>query len=380
MAHESSEDAPKTPTLVLGTNMKILDIVHLLRLTGASLNADGAVSFNEKLHKAKLFFGETSQMAAIVKDEFSLYAKGEIPTGFTGGGWGQDLTALPGAMAVGFNAVVANTLLGEIPFVRVPARTPMILTEDEVEAYWFEIGDPIPASSPSFDRQLGLSLFSMGTIITETKESNSSADPGAAMITQRALLSAFKRRINGSLLDPANAGTVGLLPPSITYGVTPVELGVYDFKEGLETLVSNFQGDLTQAYLIGKPELFVQLNGLDNPNIGARGGELAGLPAIASTSVPDDASGDYQLILVDPSGIGWAGDPTMLVDASKNAALELRDDPLGAIAPDPTPQPLISTWQMGLIALKATMFLNWKVIRPGAVSILNRIPKTQVVS
>lgn len=360
--------------------MKTSDFIRFLGVTASSLNSDGDVSHTEKLHKAATLHGANSNIVAIVKDEFSYLAKGAIPSGDSGSGWGSNLSPLPAASATHYDAIIESSLLGQLPIPRLPARLPLILSEEEADAHWVAAGDPIPATNLSFDKQPGLPLYQQGTIVTATKETFTSGDPGALAAVQRALDGAFRRKLNAGMLDPTSAGTPGLQPPSLTYGVDPISPTSGDFKETLEGMVAAFQGDLTQSYVIGKPELFIQLSGLEFPALGARGGEICGLPAIACSSLPDDSNGDYQLVLVDPSGIGWAGDPMIIIEASRSAALELRDDPVSNIANDPTPSAKISLWQLGLVAIRALMFVNWVVVRPGSVSLMNGIQKSAVAS
>ena len=117
----------------------------------------------------------------------------------------------------------------------------------------------------------------------------------------QALLRVTVEALDPAFIDPANAGVPDVSPASITYGLVPVPWDVPDVPGSLAEQVANFAGDLTAAYLVTTPELGVLLSGATYPQLGARGGTMAGLPVLTSRSVPTGV-----VCLVDPSGIAFA--------------------------------------------------------------------------
>ena len=172
-----------------------------------------------------------------------------------------------------------------------------------------------------------------------------------------------------ALTDPANSGVSDTKPASLLNGLTPVS-ATGDTEYDLKAVIDDFPGDLESAVWIGRPETFVSLNSASRPFVGARGGELLGLPCIASRHVPQPESGEV-LALIDPTGI-VAGDDGIEISLSDEAALEMLDSGLeqnaltGAGA---TTAGVVSLWQCDAIAIKIERRVNWNAVRPSVAYI-----------
>jgi hypothetical protein len=96
---------------------------------------------------------------------------------------------------------------------------------------------------------------------------------------------------------------------------------------------------------------------------------ISNIPFLTTRAAPFDTSGSA-LVLADGSGIAYA-DEAGAVAKSDQALIELDDAPAGASdTPVAASATLISTFQLELIAIKFVVFVNWHVMREGAVSVV----------
>jgi len=109
--------------------------------------------------------------------------------------------------------------------------------------------------------------------------------------------------------------------------------------------------------------------------MGARGGELLGLPAVTTAAIARSGSpspGPSYLVLVDGSRV-WLTDSGITFRASKLTSLEMSDVPTGSSA-TPTAVNSVSMFQSENIALLSTSFVNWKTVtNASAAAVLTRI-------
>jgi hypothetical protein len=315
---------------------------------------------------AQTRWGQDCLPSRIAKSAVSAVDAGDV---------GADVTAA----AVEFmSAVRERSAIGQIANLRRrPARTRYLVNTGPMRGSWVAEGSAIPILPMSFEQNT-LDLLKVASIVVLTDESLNEADAEAGI--RRDLIDGMAAAIDTAFLDPDNAGTAGETPASITNGLTPISIGTGDqddVRRALSIMIDEFEGDLTQAVFIGRPELFAMLNGYGYEDVGIRGGTLVGAPAIASRGLPN-ADGLYRLVLLDPGGIAYADDPTATqITASQNAAVEMRDDPTGS-STTPTPANLVSLFQTDCTAIKALAYANWSVEQAGAVAMMMAFPVAAV--
>lgn len=102
--------------------------------------------------------------------------------------------------------------------------------------------------------------------------------------------------------------------------------GSTDIEADVDTLLEAFDGDLRTAVLALNPRDAVAASFTQaGRDIGARGGELAGLAARTSRAVPLGT-----IALVDPTGVALGWDDVGHVEQSSHATLELDSAPTGS--------------------------------------------------
>lgn len=260
--------------------------------------------------------------------------------------------------------------------LHVPFVSRFLLQETGATGAWTAEGEPLPVSSGGLSLH-ALDVLKLGAIFVSTVEQMRDFRPGADLAIARGLSAAVNAGISAAFCDPANKGTPGEKPASITAdatviastGSTPANLTA-DFA----AMVESFDGDLGSAVWLMSPSLAFAF-GLMGAGVGAAdlavGGvtRLAGLPAVVNKGVPD-----HSLILADPSSVAVSG-PVVQIDSSTEAALETKDES--------DVSGWLNLWQENLVASRSIAYVNW-FARPGAAVVLSgvfpaAVPPTKAV-
>jgi len=255
--------------------------------------------------------------------------------------------------------------LFNVPFnIKIPAQT------SGGNAYWVGEGKPKPLTKFDFS-QIELRWAKIATIAVLTEELVRFSNPSADALVRNALADAVRARMDIDFIDPAKAASANVSPASITNGVTPIA-STGDVSADLDALYTAFiTANLSTANAVFvMSEILAQqisrvktpLGAAEYPNIGPRGGSLEGVPVITSQYVPAGL-----IILVATDQVYLADDGQVVIDASREASLEMLDNPTNASAP-PTATSLVSLWQTNSIGIKAERFINWQKRRVEAVA------------
>lgn len=105
------------------------------------------------------------------------------------------------------------------------------------------------------------------------------------------------------------------------------------------------------------------------PTIGPTGGSLLNIPVVTSTAVGRSGSPNERFIaLVDAAEVLYAQDDAVELGLARHAAVTMND------APTPGATSLVSLWQSGCVGLRAEQHVAWRVVRSGAVVVLDNVP------
>jgi len=107
------------------------------------------------------------------------------------------------------------------------------------------------------------------------------------------------------------------------------------------------------------------------PDITMMGGTFEGLPVIASEYVPT-VTGGAIVILANASDIWVADDGQVVLDASREASLQMDDAPTNNSVV-PTATTMVSMFQTNSVAMRAERWINWQKRRPAAVQVLDDV-------
>lgn len=247
---------------------------------------------------------------------------------------------------------------------RVPFNVRLLSMATGARGYWVGQSRAIPVSKPVLAGS-SLSPLKVGAIIVMTKESMTAANPQAEARFEEDLRNAVVGALDEAFLDPANAGISGEMAPAVTHGAQ-ANASSGDPAIDVAWLISNFSGDLSQAYFVTDPvtaaeiALYRVANGtFAFPDAGPRGGSILGMPLLTTRHSTRDTSGG-SLALIDPSGIASNLEGVEVMQSTQ-ATIEMSDAPTGR---SDTPVALsavpVSLFQNELVALRATIRANWE--------------------
>src|SRR4026208_1464278 len=104
------------------------------------------------------------------------------------------------------------------------------------------------------------------------------------------------------------------------------------------------------------------------PDVNVLGGTFEGFPVITSQYATTAGSPDGNLvILVNAKEIFLADDGGVTVDSSREASLEMSDDPANDTGT------IVRMYQTNQVALRAERFINWARARTSAVAWLQNV-------
>lgn len=252
-------------------------------------------------------------------------------------------------------------------------------------ADWVGEGQPKPLTKFGYvDAYHGFTKIAGISVLTD--EINRFSNPSAELRVRNSLADVVIARMDTDFVDPAVTATAAR-PASITQGVVAIPSTGTDSDAVLEDVSALFEDaddtDLPQdsAVLLMRPatarrlSLMRTITGVrDFPDVTVRGGSLAGYPVIVSNYVPAGA-----VILVFASEIYLSDDGTVTIDASREASIQMLDNPTNATTdhddttPAPTPTTLVSMFQSNSVALRAERYIHWSKRRANAVQLLSGV-------
>jgi hypothetical protein len=324
-------------------------------------------------------YGEASLAHQVTKagGREMLVEKDAVPAGATASGnWARLLGDYESAAAEFFSYVNELSLPGRIPgHRRVPLLTRLVGAASGFSAAWVGEGMAKPVGRATYAEET-LPPFKVSSLTVLTMELLESMDPMAELTVRNMMAGSVVSVINASFADPANAGTSDIEPAGIAYGA-PVDAVTGtsdddDIRQAISFSIGQFDGDLTRAVILGRPEFFAHIglnSAFQTEPLGARGGSLGGIPAIATNAVPLDAGGKQQLILLDPDAIAY-GEEGFDVRTSRKASIEMLDNPTNSSI-TPTATNMVSLWSTNSMGILCEARLNWQLARAGGVRVIN---------
>jgi HK97 family phage major capsid protein/HK97 family phage prohead protease len=275
--------------------------------------------------------------------------------------------------------------LRAIPFnVRVKRQT------SGGEAYWVGEGQPKPLTSFDFDT-VTLRWAKIANIAVLTDEQVRFSSPNAETTVRSALAEAIAAREDITFIDPAVTAIADTRPASITNGATSHASSGTDeaaARADVGTLMTALAGanlPYSQAVWIMNStaaiQLFLMQNALGQPSFPgmlANGGTFMGRPVIVSDHItPTGSPATSIIVLMIPQEIYLSDDGQVMVDASREASLQMDDAPTMASTSGspaaPTATSVVSMFQTNSVAIRAERYINWVRRRDAAVQYLTGV-------
>jgi HK97 family phage major capsid protein len=272
--------------------------------------------------------------------------------------------------------IYAESVLGQltrmrnVPFnVRIPRETAIVGS-----AMWVGEGLPKPVGKGGYDF-VTMPWAKAALIVAITDELARFSNPAADVLIRDSLVRAVAQFLDTQFVG-AGAPVAGVSPGGILNGLPAGQL-LASAGAGLAAMQYDVTNAVSVLTAIAAPRapiwlmsptnrtaLEMQINAFGQsafPSIGASG-TLAGYPIAVSAFVPNN-----EIILMDQDKILHASDPSIAVDVSREASIQIDT------APANPPTPLVSLWQQNMIGLRAEKYEYWMRARDNGVVVLTGV-------
>jgi HK97 family phage major capsid protein len=269
--------------------------------------------------------------------------------------------------------IIGSLKLRKVPFnVKIPRELTMPGT-----AGWVGEGKPKPVGKGSYD-QITVPMTKLALILVTSTELARSSDPASETLMRDGLVRSIAKQKNIEFIS-ANAPIAGVSPGGIRNGLPAGQIFASTGNSPAEV-----HADLTHAVMLAttgdssgalawvmNTSTAAWLGGMQNA-MGAAlqfpsmtSGSLLGYPVVHSSAVPADL-----IMLLDQELILHAEDPTVEIDSSTEAAVQMDSAPT-----DPATG-LVSFWQNNLIGFRGEQFTYWKRARDESVVVITGVGYT----
>ena len=275
------------------------------------------------------------------------------------------------------------TIIGRIPGLRrVPFKIKIPRQTGAASVGWVGEGRVKPISALAFD-SITLDISKIAGIVVLTDELVRLSSPAAEGLVRDELAAAIVQYMDSQFVDPAKAAT-DVSPASITNGVTPIPASGTTgsaLRTDVRALMASFLDSnmqlqnatwiMTQQTALGIALMQNALGQAEFAGISMQGGTFLGLPVVTSEGVPQSGGSPadgFPIILVNAGDVLLADDGQVMIDASREASLQMDN------APDSPPTGatnLLSLWQHNMMAIKAERYINWAKRRADCVGYIS---------
>jgi HK97 family phage major capsid protein len=268
--------------------------------------------------------------------------------------------------------------LNRIPFnVRIAGQT------TGGNGYWVGEGAPKPLTQFDFTAT-ELRWAKVASIAVLTNELIRFSSPSAERLVRDGLAAAIIERIDLDFVNPAKTAVANVSPASITNGATAIASSgstADDIRADVQALWAPFiaarNPPRTAVYIMDSTTalaLSMMQNPLGQsefPGLTMNGGVFLGVPVVVSDYLPSDTSGGM-IVLVNARDIWLADDGQVTIDASREASLQMLDNPTNNSASG-TATSLVSMFQTNSTAFLAERYINWARRRSSGVAYLTGV-------
>lgn len=280
-----------------------------------------------------------------------------------------------------------QTIIGRIPGLRrVPFNVRVTGQTSGGTGYWVGEGQSKPLTRFATSATT-LTWAKVAAIIAITDELARFSSPSAELLVRDELVACLRERLDIDFVDPLKAAVAGVSPASITNGVTNLNDTGATLANTLTDVAQFFNAmlnnniDISQCVWIMPNTVALQLSLMRDslgsvvfPTISVNGGTWQGLPVVTSQYMLfGHTPANNKVILVSAPDIFLSDDGGFTVDISREASLEMDDQPVMASSSTagspsgPTGSALVSMFQTNSIAIRCERFINWAKRRTTAV-------------
>lgn len=293
----------------------------------------------------------------------------------TTSGWASELVYAQDLQAEFIEYLRPRTIMGQIDgWRRVPFNVRMGSMTAGLTGYWVGQGKPIPMSKGTTS-STSLGITKAAGMCALDEELVRSSSPSAEMLMRDELSAAVVQILDTSLIDPNQGGTTNVQPASLTYGVTAVAATGTNYaalSTDIQSLLSAqiaADVDFSTSVLVMTPTtalaLSLMVTSLGNrqfPDMTINGGTLFGLRVIVSRyvgAITGSPNFGNMIVLINPREVFLADDGQVAVEVSREASIEMLDNPTNQSTSSTAATSMVSMFQTHSMAMKAVRFVNW---------------------
>lgn len=260
------------------------------------------------------------------------------------------------------------TLIGRLQASVVPFNISVPTQSAGATFRWVGQGAPTPVGNLQL-ASTTLPIAKAAGIIVVTRELLEANTPAAIALLRREMIRGMAQYLDSQLTDPAIAAVANLSPASITNGAPSIGSAgssaanvATDIKALFAAFVAQHPETRALAILMSPSVAAAVAVALNLDTLGVNGGTLYGAQVLTSTQL------GTRIVLLDPTYLLVGDDGGMDVEIAKDASVEM--DTV-ATSPPTASTVLVSLWQLSLVGIKITRFINWKMAKPSAVLYMN---------
>jgi len=213
------------------------------------------------------------------------------------------------------------------------------------------------------------------------------SSPSAEALMRTELAKAVVERLDIDFLDANVTAIPGVRPASITNGVSATNSTGND--------ADAVRADVRAAFLpfinaninpagavwimstsraLALSLMYNTLGQRDFPDMMMTGGRFVGIPVLATEYATADSNGD-DVVLINAPDIWMADDGEVTIDVSREASLQMQDNPTidAANGGAPVAASLVSLWQTNSVGIRAERYINYAKRRTQAVQIIGNV-------
>jgi HK97 family phage major capsid protein len=364
---------------IVGIGPKLVPGQMMARYAKAMCMADGNPNVALSIVRANRSWMDTGPI--LEKVMMAAVATGDTTTA----GWASEWVYAQNLANEFIEFLRPMTIVGRLPKLRrVPFNIRMGSMTGGTTGYWVGQAKPIPVSKAT-SSSLSLGITKAAGIVTMDDELIRSSSPAAEILIRDDLAKALVQLTDLSFIDPNQGGIVNIQPQSMLYQVTPINPSgtnaaavSADIASLFATAIAANLDPSTGVFIMSptvalKLSLMLTANGVAQyPNININGGTWQGLPVIVSQAAKIAGSPQFgeMIVLLLQEEILLADDGQVTVEVSKEAALELLDNPTNSGAGATTATSMISMFQTHSVAIKAVRYINWTKRRAQAAAFI----------
>ena len=326
--------------------------------------------------------------------------KASVPAGTTTETtWAAPLVRSDSVFADFLEFLRPQTIVGKFgtdgvpPLRRVPFRTALIAQTTGGAGYWVGEGQPKPLTKFDFT-QTSLTPTKVANIAVVTEELLRDSSPSAETLIRDSLAAALIAKLDTDFVS-ATGAVAGISPAGIANGVTAIASSgvtqaavLADIQAIMAPFIAANNIPTTGVWIMASTTamaLGLMLTSLGQaafPTVTMAGGSLYGMPVIVSDYVPGGGGSpaSRMVLLVNAGGIYLADEGGISIDMSREASLEMLDNPTNAVSlpgGSPAGQPvhttMVSLWQVNAVGFRAERTITWAKRRTSDVQMLSNV-------